>query len=40
MAWVPHYDWFERHMDGTDALDLLDLDDPEAAVRTWLREGK
>ena len=26
--------------DSIEALDLLDLDDPEAAVRTWLREGK
>lgn len=26
--------------DNIEALDLLDLDDPEAAVRTWLREGK
>jgi len=26
--------------DSNEALDLLDLDDPEAAVRTWLREGK
>ena len=26
--------------DAIEALDLLDLDDPEAAVRTWLREGK
>ena len=24
MAWVPHSDWFERMMDGTDALDLDD----------------
>jgi len=26
--------------DSIEALDLLDLDDPEAAVRAWLREGK
>lgn len=24
MAWIPHSDWFERMMDGTDALDLDD----------------
>ncbi|MCH7936076.1 MAG: class II fructose-bisphosphate aldolase [Proteobacteria bacterium] len=30
----------EQEGAGKTALDLLDLDDPEAAVRTWLREGK